>query len=207
MDLLRSPWVCRDLTIRLAEAYGYCWGVERAVQMAYEARRQFPGHKVHVTNEIIHNPAVNQVRHCWLLRRQECAEAPALVSQLQLWRRAACAWQCCVSSVRHAAARSSPLPVQRLKEMDINIIELTEQGKDFSTVACEDVVILPAFGASYSEMKLLNDRRVHIVDTTCPWVRLLVRHGCCAEISGCHTHRWHAAPACWLILEQVPTRT
>ena len=53
---------CRDLTIRLAEAYGYCWGVERAVQMAYEARRQFPGHRVHVTNEIIHNPAVNQVQ-------------------------------------------------------------------------------------------------------------------------------------------------
>lgn len=60
--------------------------------------------------------------------------------------------------------------MQRLKEMDINIIELTDQGKDFSAVASEDVVILPAFGASYSEMKLLNDRRVQIVDTTCPWV-------------------------------------
>ena len=57
-------WQFKDLTIRLAEAYGYCWGVERAVQMAYEARRQFPNHKVHVTNEIIHNPAVNQVRPC-----------------------------------------------------------------------------------------------------------------------------------------------
>ena len=55
--------------------------------------------------------------------------------------------------------------------MDINIIELTDQGKDFSPVAPEDVVILPAFGASYSEMKLLNERRVQIVDTTCPWVR------------------------------------
>ena len=41
---------------------GYCWGVERAVQMAYEARRQWPGAKMHVTNEIIHNPSVNQVR-------------------------------------------------------------------------------------------------------------------------------------------------
>ena len=61
--------------------------------------------------------------------------------------------------------------VQRLKEMDINIVETTEGGKDFSAVASEDVVILPAFGASYQEMKLLNDRSVHIVDTTCPWVR------------------------------------
>ena len=72
-------WQFKNLTIKLAEAYGYCWGVERAVQMAYEARRQFPNHKVHVTNEIIHNPAVNQVRPPpsflfggWLLR---CAEA------------------------------------------------------------------------------------------------------------------------------------
>ena len=54
--------------------------------------------------------------------------------------------------------------------MDINIVETTEEGKDFSAVASEDVVILPAFGASYQEMKLLNDRSVHIVDTTCPWV-------------------------------------
>lgn len=47
--------------MRLAEAYGYCWGVERAVQMAYEARRAYPGQKLHITNEIIHNPAVNKV--------------------------------------------------------------------------------------------------------------------------------------------------
>ena len=30
--------------------------------MAYEARRAYPGQKLHITNEIIHNPAVNQVR-------------------------------------------------------------------------------------------------------------------------------------------------
>ena len=30
--------------------------------MAYEARKQYPERKVHITNEIIHNPAVNQVR-------------------------------------------------------------------------------------------------------------------------------------------------
>ena len=47
--------------MKLAEAYGYCWGVERAVQMAYEARRAYPGQKLHITNEIIHNPSVNKV--------------------------------------------------------------------------------------------------------------------------------------------------
>ncbi len=55
-------WQFKDITIKLANAYGYCWGVERAVQMAYEARKAYPGQKLYVTNEIIHNPAVNQVR-------------------------------------------------------------------------------------------------------------------------------------------------
>lgn len=50
-----------DVTISLAKAYGFCWGVERAVQMAYEARTQFPGAKLYMTNEIIHNPGVNAV--------------------------------------------------------------------------------------------------------------------------------------------------
>lgn len=49
-----------DVTIRLAEAFGFCWGVERAVAMAYETRKQFPTERIWMTNEIIHNPSVNQ---------------------------------------------------------------------------------------------------------------------------------------------------
>ena len=56
-----NQWTHKDVQVKLAQAYGYCWGVERAVQMAYEARRQYPERKMHITNEIIHNPAVNQV--------------------------------------------------------------------------------------------------------------------------------------------------
>jgi len=66
------------------------------------------------------------------------------------------------------------LCVQRLKEMDINIIDDTGKGKDFSSIKQEDVVILPAFGASVQEMQMLNDRGVQIVDTTCPWVAKVI---------------------------------
>ncbi len=107
-----------DVTILLAESFGFCWGVERAVAMAYETRQHFPSEKIWITNEIIHNPSVNQ----------------------------------------------------RLREMNVDFIELVDGEKDFSVVGHQDVVILPAFGASVSEMQLLNDKGCTIVDTTCPWV-------------------------------------
>lgn len=49
-----------NVTIRLAEAFGFCWGVERAVAIAYETRQHFPNERIWITNEIIHNPSVNQ---------------------------------------------------------------------------------------------------------------------------------------------------
>lgn len=49
-----------DVTFVLAQSYGFCWGVERAVAMAYEARNFFPDKSLWVTNEIIHNPLVNE---------------------------------------------------------------------------------------------------------------------------------------------------
>ena len=48
------------VTIRLADAFGFCWGVERAVSMAYETTQHFPDRKIWITNEIIHNPLVNE---------------------------------------------------------------------------------------------------------------------------------------------------
>lgn len=107
-----------EVTIHLAESFGFCWGVERAIAMAYEARQHFPNQQIWITNEIIHNPEVNQ----------------------------------------------------QLKQMQVQFIELIDGGKDFSGVGQGDVVILPAFGASVQEMKLLHDKGCTIVDTTCPWV-------------------------------------
>ncbi len=47
------------LKVKLAEAFGFCWGVERAVAMAYETRKHYPNERIWITNEIIHNPSVN----------------------------------------------------------------------------------------------------------------------------------------------------
>jgi 4-hydroxy-3-methylbut-2-en-1-yl diphosphate reductase len=107
-----------DVTIRLAESFGFCWGVERAVAIAYETRQHFPTQQIWITNEIIHNPSVNQ----------------------------------------------------RLREMNVNFIQVDNGSKNFDIIDSGDVVILPAFGASVQEMQLLNDKGCTIVDTTCPWV-------------------------------------
>src|SRR6476660_4546784 len=48
-----------DVTIRLAREFGFCYGVERAVEYAYQTRRKFPDRKVFLVGEIIHNPHVN----------------------------------------------------------------------------------------------------------------------------------------------------
>ncbi len=47
------------LTFLLAREFGFCYGVDRAVEYAYETRRRFPGHTLYLTGEIIHNPHVN----------------------------------------------------------------------------------------------------------------------------------------------------
>ena len=49
-----------DVTVRLAEEFGFCYGVDRAVDYAYETRLKFPDRRVFLLGEIIHNPHVNR---------------------------------------------------------------------------------------------------------------------------------------------------
>ncbi len=52
-----------DLTIKLAKEFGFCYGVERAIDLAYAARRAYPDRRIFLLGEIIHNPEVNdQIR-------------------------------------------------------------------------------------------------------------------------------------------------
>ena len=106
-----------------SQDFGFCWGVERSIALAYEAVEHFPDRKVHITNELIHNPEVNE----------------------------------------------------NLKNMKVEFIEknptvANPNAKNFETVGEGDVVILPAFGASFEEMSYLDQKNVEVVDTTCPWV-------------------------------------
>src|SRR5918997_560741 len=62
VDLLRERdyvLTAGEVTVRLAREFGCCYGVERAVDYAYQTRRKFPDRRICLAGEIIHNPHVN----------------------------------------------------------------------------------------------------------------------------------------------------
>ena len=62
VDTLREQdytLVVDDVTIMLAREFGFCYGVERAVEYAYQTHRKFPDRRLLLVGEIIHNPHVN----------------------------------------------------------------------------------------------------------------------------------------------------
>lgn len=48
------------VVFRLAREFGFCYGVDRAVEYAYETREKFPEKRIFITGQIIHNPHVNE---------------------------------------------------------------------------------------------------------------------------------------------------
>lgn len=59
-NVLSAP---SKLTVKLAKEFGFCYGVVRAIDLAYAARKVFPDQEIYILGEIIHNPEVNdQIR-------------------------------------------------------------------------------------------------------------------------------------------------
>jgi 4-hydroxy-3-methylbut-2-enyl diphosphate reductase len=118
VDLLRErefSLEAQGTTVRLAREFGFCYGVERAVDYAYQTRRKFPDRKVFLAGEIIHNPHVNT----------------------------------------------------KLRDMGVEILQISPEGIDYSGVGPEDVVILPAFGVTIKDFETLRAIGCVMVDTTC----------------------------------------
>jgi 4-hydroxy-3-methylbut-2-en-1-yl diphosphate reductase len=139
------------VTVRLAEEFGFCYGVDRAVEYAYETRAQFPDRRLFLLGEIIHNPHVNR----------------------------------------------------RLRDAGIVFLRPREEGGfDLSGIAPDDVVILPAFGATVEDFRRLQAIGCILVDTTCGsvlnvWKRVeqYARDGYTALIHGKHRHEETRATA------------
>ena len=136
------------LTVHLPREFGFCYGVDRAVDYAYQTRRRFPDRTVYLTGEIIHNSHVND----------------------------------------------------RLREAGVRF--LSDPGQRLEDVAAHDVVILPAFGVSVSDLERLERRGCTLVDTTCGsvlnvWknVRQYARDGFTAVIHGKARHEETRATA------------
>ncbi len=100
----------KGVTFHLASSFGFCYGVDRAVELAYETRERFPDRRIFLTAQIIHNPRVNK----------------------------------------------------NLQEMKVQFL-----ADDYRDVCKEDVVILPAFGATASQIEVLKKKGCVLVDTIC----------------------------------------
>src|SRR3974390_3428565 len=72
-----------DMTIKLAKEFGFCYGVERAIDLAYAARKVFPNQPIYILGEIIHNPEVNDQIRAMGIKFLSGKEKDADVNDLQ----------------------------------------------------------------------------------------------------------------------------
>ncbi|MBO6573786.1 MAG: 4-hydroxy-3-methylbut-2-enyl diphosphate reductase [Rhodothermales bacterium] len=121
-DLAPSVLDFGPVRIKLARHFGFCYGVENAIEIAYRALSENPGKRIFLLSEMIHNPHVND----------------------------------------------------DLRSRGIEFLRSTtgEQLIPFDTLGSQDVVIIPAFGASLEVKAALEARGVDLAsyDTTCPFV-------------------------------------
>src|SRR5437870_5012910 len=71
------------LKTRLAKEFGFCYGVERAIDLAYAARKVFPHQPIYILGEIIHNPEVNDQLRDMEIKFLSGKEKNAAIEDLQ----------------------------------------------------------------------------------------------------------------------------
>src|SRR5437867_11333216 len=71
------------LTVKLAKEFGSCYGVERAIDLAYAARKVFPDQPIYILGEIIHNPEVNDQIRAMDIKFLSGKEKNANIEELQ----------------------------------------------------------------------------------------------------------------------------
>lgn len=49
-----------ELTFLIARHFGFCYGVENAIERSYKALQENPGKRIFLLSQMIHNPAVNE---------------------------------------------------------------------------------------------------------------------------------------------------
>jgi 4-hydroxy-3-methylbut-2-enyl diphosphate reductase len=69
--------------IYLAKQFGFCYGVERAIDLAYAARKVFPNERLFLVGEIIHNPEVNAQIAALGIQNLLEGESTAAIDRLQ----------------------------------------------------------------------------------------------------------------------------
>src|SRR6202047_1293889 len=71
-----------NTTVRLAKQFGFCYGVERAIDLAYAARKVFKDRRLFIVGEIIHNPEVNEQISSLGIKNLTGANKQAEISEL-----------------------------------------------------------------------------------------------------------------------------
>ena len=131
----------------LARHFGFCYGVENAIEISYKALEENPGKRIFLLSEMIHNPGVNA----------------DLISR----------------GVRFI--------------MDTSGAQIT----DWKELEPDDVIIVPAFGATVEIQNKINEIGINTLkyDTTCPFVEkvwnkaeLLGKSNYTIVVHGKHNH-------------------
>ncbi len=173
------------LTVLLAREFGFCYGVDRAVEYAYEARTQFPDRRLFLIGEIIHNPNVNtRLREMGItfLEPPGALIAPGGGTPAAAKPPAARAGT--------AGAPGGPGP------------DGGEGTDPYARIQPQDVVIIPAFGVPVRDLERLRQKGCVLVDTTCGsvlnvWknVERYARQGFTSVIHGKYWHEETRATA------------